>query len=93
MFAVIGTAPGHLARIHIVHLLLKRRSCIGCDIVDEVRLAQSTVPGHPGIFKAANISVCRAPWGQNGARVALFPELARGTRIAEVCASSSAKAS
>jgi ArsR family transcriptional regulator len=48
-------ALGHPCRIHIVRLLLEKQSCIGCDIVDEVGLAQSTVSEHLRILKAAGI--------------------------------------
>ncbi|MGF1593993.1 MAG: ArsR/SmtB family transcription factor [Kiloniellaceae bacterium] len=53
--AAVAKALGHPARIHIVRLLLEKRSCIGCDIVDEVGLAQSTVSEHLRILKAAGI--------------------------------------
>ena len=53
--AAIAKALGHPARIHIVRLLLEKQSCIGCDIVDEVGLAQSTVSEHMRILKAAGI--------------------------------------
>ena len=53
--ATIAKALGHPARIHIVRLLLEKQSCIGCDIVDEVGLAQSTVSEHLRILKAAGI--------------------------------------
>jgi len=53
--AAIARALGHPARIHIVQLLLAKQSCIGCDIVDEVGLAQSTVSEHLRILKAAGI--------------------------------------
>jgi len=53
--AAIAKALGHPARIHIVRLLLAKRSCIGCDIVDEVGLAQSTVSEHLRILKAAGV--------------------------------------
>lgn len=53
--AAAAKALGHPARIHIVRLLLEKRSCIGCDIVDEVGLAQSTVSEHLRILKAAGI--------------------------------------
>jgi ArsR family transcriptional regulator len=53
--AAIAKALGHPARIHIVRLLLEKRSCIGCDIVDEVGLAQSTVSEHLRILKAAGV--------------------------------------
>ena len=51
----IAKALGHPARIHIVRLLLEKQSCIGCDFVDEVGLAQSTVSEHLRILKAAGI--------------------------------------
>jgi ArsR family transcriptional regulator, arsenate/arsenite/antimonite-responsive transcriptional repressor len=53
--AAIAKALGHPARVHIVRLLLQKRSCIGCDIVDEVGLAQSTVSEHLRILKSAGI--------------------------------------
>jgi ArsR family transcriptional regulator len=53
--AAIAKALGHPARIHIVRVLLAKQSCIGCDIVDEVGLAQSTVSEHLRILKAAGI--------------------------------------
>lgn len=53
--AAIAKALGHPARIHIVRVLLEKQSCIGCDIVDEVGLAQSTVSEHLRILKAAGI--------------------------------------
>ncbi len=55
--AAIAKALGHPARIHIVRLLLETESCIGCDIVDEVGLAQSTVSEHLRILKAAGIII------------------------------------
>jgi ArsR family transcriptional regulator len=55
--AGIAKALGHPARIHIVRLLLEKQSCIGCDIVDEVGLAQSTVSEHLRILKAAGIII------------------------------------
>ena len=53
--ATVAKALGHPARIHIVRLLLEKQSCIGCDIVDEVGLAQSTVSEHLRILRAAGI--------------------------------------
>ncbi|MGD9603379.1 MAG: ArsR/SmtB family transcription factor [Gammaproteobacteria bacterium] len=53
--ALLAKALGHPARVGIVRLLLARRSCIGCDIVDQVHLAQSTVSEHLRILKAAGI--------------------------------------
>ena len=55
--AAVAKALGHPARIQIVRLLLEKQSCIGCDIVDEVGLAQSTVSEHLRILKAAGIIV------------------------------------
>ena len=55
--AAVAKALGHPARIHIIRLLLAKQSCIGCDIVDEVGLAQSTVSEHLRILKAAGIIV------------------------------------
>ncbi len=55
--ALIAKALGHPARIRIVRMLLAKRSCIGCDIVDEVGLAQSTVSEHLRILKAAGVIV------------------------------------
>lgn len=52
---VAAKALGHPARIHIVRLLLEKQSCIGCDIVDAVGLAQSTVSEHLRILKSAGI--------------------------------------
>ncbi len=53
--AVIAKALGHPARIRIVRLLLAKKSCIGCDFVEEVGLAQSTVSEHLRILKAAGV--------------------------------------
>ena len=53
--AAIAKALGHPARIHIVRLLLEKQSCFGCDMVDEVKLAQSTVSEHLRILKSAGI--------------------------------------
>jgi ArsR family transcriptional regulator len=58
--AAIAKALGHPARIHIVRLLLGTESCIGCDVVDEVGLAQSTVSEHLRILKAAGIISARS---------------------------------
>jgi ArsR family transcriptional regulator len=53
--AAVAKALAHPARVHIVRLLLEKQSCIGCDIVDEVGLAQSTVSEHLRILKAAGV--------------------------------------
>lgn len=53
--ALLSKALGHPARIGIVRLLHEKQSCIGCDIVDEIGLAQSTTSEHLRILKAAGI--------------------------------------
>ena len=53
--AGLARALGHPARIRIVRTLIARQACIGCDLVDEVGLAQSTVSEHLRILKAAGI--------------------------------------
>ena len=53
--AAIAKALGHPARIQIVRLLLEKQACFGCDMVDEVNLAQSTVSEHLRILKSAGI--------------------------------------
>lgn len=53
--AALAKALGHPARIGIVAMLHERQTCIGCDIVDEIRLAQSTVSEHLRILKEAGI--------------------------------------
>ena len=53
--AALAKALGHPARIGIVRLLIEKQSCIGCDIVQEIQLAQSTVSEHLRILKAAGI--------------------------------------
>jgi ArsR family transcriptional regulator len=53
--ASIAKALGHPARINIIQLLLEKRSCIGCDFVEEVGLAQSTVSEHLRILKSAGL--------------------------------------
>lgn len=53
--AMLAKALGHPARIAIVSMLAERQTCIGCDIVDEIGLAQSTTSEHLRILKAAGI--------------------------------------
>lgn len=53
--AAVAKALGHPARVAIVQLLLEKQSCIGCDIVEEVGLAQSTVSEHLRILKDAGV--------------------------------------
>jgi ArsR family transcriptional regulator len=54
-FAALAKARGHPARIGIVSMLHERQTCIGCDIVEEIGLAQSTTSEHLRILKAAGI--------------------------------------
>lgn len=53
--AAVARALAHPARVRIIALLLSRPGCIGCDIVDAVSLAQSTVSEHLRILKAAGL--------------------------------------
>lgn len=53
--AALAKALGHPARLRIVSILRQRQTCIGCDIVEEIGLAQSTTSEHLRILKAAGI--------------------------------------
>lgn len=53
--ALLAKALAHPARLQIIRLLLEKKTCIGCDIVDEIGLAQSTVSEHLRILKASGI--------------------------------------
>jgi len=53
--AQFAKAMGHPARVAIISLLLKKRTCICGDIVDELPLSQSTVSQHLKELKAAGI--------------------------------------
>jgi ArsR family transcriptional regulator len=53
--AALARALGHPARIRIVQTLIKKQACFGCDLVDEIGLAQSTISEHLRILKAAGI--------------------------------------
>lgn len=53
--AAIAKALAHPARVAIVRLLMQKQTCIGCDIVDEIGLAQSTVSEHLRILKSAGV--------------------------------------
>jgi ArsR family transcriptional regulator len=53
--AGLARALGHPARIQIVQTLIAKQACIGCDLVDQTGLAQSTVSEHLRILKAAGI--------------------------------------
>lgn len=53
--ARLAKALAHPARVQVVETLLRRRTCIGCDIVEEIGLAASTTSEHLRILKAAGI--------------------------------------
>lgn len=55
--AGIAKALGHPARIGIVRMLLERTTCVGCDVVEHIGLAQSTTSQHLQILKAAGIII------------------------------------
>jgi len=55
--AHLAKALGHPARIRIIRLLMRQKSCIGGDIVAEVGLAQSTVSEHLRILRDAGIII------------------------------------
>ena len=53
--ALLAKALGHPARLGVIRMLHERQTCIGCDIVDKIGLAQSTTSEHLRILKAAGI--------------------------------------
>ena len=55
LVAKYAKALGHPARIAILRILLKRRSCICGDIVEELPLSQSTVSQHLKELKEAGL--------------------------------------
>lgn len=55
VIASLAKALGHPARLQIVLALMRRNSCIGCDLADETGLAASTTSEHLRILKAAGI--------------------------------------
>ena len=55
--ARLAKALAHPARVRIVATLLRRKTCIGCDIVEEIGLAASTTSEHLRILKEARIIV------------------------------------
>lgn len=55
--AVLAKALGHPARLGIIAMLHEKQTCIGCDIVDAIGLAQSTTSEHLRILKAAGIII------------------------------------
>jgi ArsR family transcriptional regulator len=55
--AQIAKALAHPARVQIVQTLLRRTTCIGCDIVEEIGLAASTTSEHLRILKEAGLII------------------------------------
>lgn len=53
--AKLAKAIAHPARVAILRILIRRRSCICGEIVDELPLAQSTVSQHLKLMKAAGL--------------------------------------
>lgn len=53
--ASLARALGHPARVRILLLLLQRSECVGCDIVDDAGLAQSTISEHLRLLKQAGL--------------------------------------
>ena len=53
--ASLCKALAHPARVQIVHALQEKQSCIGCDLVDQLGLAQSTTSEHLRVLKQAGI--------------------------------------
>ncbi len=55
--AHLAKALAHPARVQIIRTLLRRTTCIGCDIVEEIGLAASTTSEHLRILKDAGLIV------------------------------------
>lgn len=55
--AALAKALSHPARVKVVEALLRRQTCIGCDLVEEVGLAASTTSEHLRILKEAGLIV------------------------------------
>jgi ArsR family transcriptional regulator, arsenate/arsenite/antimonite-responsive transcriptional repressor len=53
--AKLAKALAHPARVQIVETLLRRATCIGCDLVEEIGLAASTTSEHLRILKDAGL--------------------------------------
>lgn len=53
--AALAKAIGHVARVQILRLLVRRDACVCGDIVDELPLAQSTVSQHLKVLKEAGL--------------------------------------
>lgn len=55
--ARLAKALAHPARVRVIETLMRRTTCIGCDIVEEIGLAASTTSEHLRILKEAGIIV------------------------------------
>jgi ArsR family transcriptional regulator len=55
--AALAKALAHPARVKVVETLLRRQTCIGCDIVEEIGLAPSTTSEHLRILKDAGVII------------------------------------
>ncbi len=55
--ALLAKALAHPARVQIIRTLLRRTTCIGCDIVEEIGLAASTTSEHLRILKQVGLIV------------------------------------
>lgn len=53
--AELAKAVGHPLRARILRILIKRKTCICGQLVDELPIAQSTVSQHLKILKAAGL--------------------------------------
>lgn len=53
--ARLAKAIAHPSRVAILRILIRRKSCICGEIVDELPLAQSTVSQHLKLMKAAGL--------------------------------------
>ena len=53
--AQLAWAVAHPARVQIVRLLIRRKSCVCGEIVDQLPLAQSTVSQHLKILKKSGL--------------------------------------
>lgn len=57
--ALLARALAHPARVRIVRLLYEKQACIGCDIVGDLGIAQSTTSEHLRVLRDAGIVVGR----------------------------------
>lgn len=55
--AYLAKALAHPARVQIIRTLMRRTTCIGCDIVEEIGLAASTTSEHLRILKEAGLII------------------------------------